>query len=115
MRSLSYLLTGRPKNLDDCLDFSARELPLLVRVGIETRELLAEAVLMTHVVARFTWHFPNQLVSCEKLLGSFADTDPEPVRSRFVRRIHPRLTAILESLRLKNIPVEVTNLALDSH
>lgn len=42
MRSLRYLLGGKPRNSDDCLDFSRRETPLEVSLTLNTEEIVIE-------------------------------------------------------------------------
>ncbi len=73
MRSLWYLLTGRPVNTDDCLHYAAGKAGTSVAITLRVCKTLRVAVLVTQYVARMTWNIDGRTIVCEELLAGELD------------------------------------------
>ena len=96
MRSLRYILTGRPHTVEDCLHF-AREHPRAgVTLSLTTEVLLVGSEPLVEMVVEFVWHFEGGDVACRQVCAAFG----VPVeRATLRKRVAQANRAVRNTLR----------------
>ena len=69
MRSISYILTGRPVNRTDCIDYAHRHGPRKISIELMNQETVSEAFISRSLFATYIWVFPEFVVSYEEVYG----------------------------------------------
>ena len=105
MRSVAYIFGAKPRNLDDCLDFSLRVKPLAVSVDLSISEVVTEMYILEQFIARFLWSFPDVNISCDKVFGICFAHNTEDRQLSSVSEANRRLQACLEKIELSHIEV----------
>jgi len=75
MKSIRYILGGRPYKFADCLDLSRRVQPESVTLHLRSAELPREHEPMTQFIADIDWAFPDQTIRTETVCGSSMASD----------------------------------------
>lgn len=73
MRSLWYLVTGRPLNLDDCLDLAGSQTVSEVSMELRLYESFREMFSLIQYAVRLTWVFGTREITHEKILVGHID------------------------------------------
>ncbi len=68
MKSIHYMLTGKPGNLDDCLDFAKKNQSCSVSVKLETHQSVREIFVLIQYVAKLKWKCDGQEITHAKVL-----------------------------------------------
>ncbi|MGC9453975.1 MAG: hypothetical protein ACP5HU_03850 [Phycisphaerae bacterium] len=105
MKSLRYMICGKPTRLSDCLDLARRHRPIGVRLELLERELVGEFVTGRQLVASFRWQWKGLSVACEEVCGfrdALGDADEQAVQRKANRKLERHISAI-EAL---DVPVE---------
>jgi len=105
MRSIGYLITGRPTTMDDFLHLSRKQPPTRVEVSLGSEEFIADRTVITELVARYDWRFPALTACCEQVCGRLSLLDDRPTRRRRLERANESLQRSLERLRARGIAV----------
>lgn len=100
MRSLSYILTGRPHNRSDCIDH-ARAHAKLRRVSVElhTHEDVTDEFVARTLFATYVWVFEDTVVTYEETYGRVFQHEQAERQRLSVDNANRRLSEALESLR----------------
>ena len=85
MKTLRYRLSGRPRNLDDCLDLVRKGRPARARLHLRIARTVSEM-------------FSNRHCRWRDFCGAFFLCEPAPKRARQLRRANERLARRLKSL-----------------
>ena len=100
MRTLRYILTGRPHNLDDWLDRLRKTRgPARVRVRPVADESVTEMFVRKDLICEFLWELPGSPCCCKDWCGGFFVDAPEFQRAGQLRRANARLERRIEELR----------------
>ncbi|MFH1761286.1 MAG: hypothetical protein ABIA63_09325 [bacterium] len=106
MRSIRYLITGNPHNLDDCLDLSCREKPLEISMALEADETINSEVMVKHLIGIFRWKFPSLVIEYKKIYaGCFAQDSKEVQKSR-IENANRILEECLEKIKKTGVEVK---------
>jgi hypothetical protein len=97
MRSLWYVITNNPVNLDDCLHLAGRTTISEVSMELRVYESLREMFFVTHYVVRLTWMFETGEVTREKILVGDIDYRGD-VNKASIDKANLCLRAILERI-----------------
>jgi len=108
MRSLPYVLWGKPGNFDDCIDLAHKTMPRGVEIKSVVREFASELYICTYLCGEFLWHFPGQDICYEEPFGGCFAHESEQRQMRSVDNANRRLANRIHRLRELNIPVNVT-------
>ncbi len=60
MKSITYLILGKPSNLDDCLDISRKENLIDVSLDLTTLEEVTEMYVARQLIGMYNWKFENR-------------------------------------------------------
>ena len=107
MRSIRYLLGGRPHTMDDCLDFAGREPPSQVTLTLTTEDIVTEMHVLRQLIGLYTWLFPRGQVSCEDVCGGFRLDDDDWRRAERIARANRRVRRRLAALAERGISVRI--------
>lgn len=77
MRSLWYILTHSPTNLDDCLHFANTRPIEGASLRLQHHELPREQGILVRLLAIFTVKYPEKSYAVQELCGGYLDTDSE--------------------------------------
>ena len=82
MRSVRYILGGRPHTLDDCLDRARSQPPERVTLDVTMDELVGDVRILRQFVAAYQWEFPDSdLRCCEVCASVFLPASSQEQRS----------------------------------
>lgn len=98
MRSLRYILTGRPVTLDDCL-LAAPAGRAAIKLATHMETLVGEQRVLTQLVAKLTWQFAGRKVKLHVVCGVLRDSDSRSEIAEAVRRANGRLAQLESRLR----------------
>lgn len=98
MRSLRYILTGRPVTLDDCL-LAAPAGRAAIKLATNVETLVGEQVVLTQLMAKLTWQFAGRKVKLHVVCGVLRDSDSRSEIVEAVRRANGRLAQLESRLR----------------
>lgn len=104
MKSLRYMICGKPTRLSDCLDLALRHSPTDVRLALLERELVGEFVTGRQLVARFEWRWKGLSVACEEVCG-FCDALGGSEVSPVVRKANRKLARRISAIEALDVPV----------
>ena len=69
MKSLHYVLGGRPHTLHDCLDLARSEPPDSVTLDVTTDELITELGILHQFIGAYRWEFGDRQIFCTEVYG----------------------------------------------
>lgn len=82
MRSLRYILGGRPHTLDDCLDRARNQPPDKVTLDVTTDEFVGDLRILRQFVALYQWGFADCNLRCAEVCASLSlPVSPQERRS----------------------------------
>lgn len=113
MRSLWYLLTRRPVNLDDHLDFLADRVIEKVTLRLEIQTFVSDFVVANHLVSHIRLHTESGTYTVEMLCGGYLESDSQNRKLLELNRANRKIDACLKKLRAENIPVEDSGMYLN--
>jgi hypothetical protein len=108
MRSLSYILTGKCSNLDDCVDYAMRHKVQRIIVSARTAEEVAEQYAVHWLKGTFVWMFDDTAVTYDHMFGGCFQHEPAARQQLCVQDANDRLRHELESIRrrLPSVTIE---------
>ena len=69
MKSLRYILGGRPHTVDDCLDLARSRPPAKAVLDVKTDDLVTELRVLRQFVGTYRWEFPDRAICCKEVYG----------------------------------------------
>jgi hypothetical protein len=105
MRSLKYILTGNPQNLDDCLHLALRESPLKVYIRLTTEEVINPKKALKMLIAKVLWRFPSRSVEYEKTFGGCLAHESEDEQKEIIDNARKKFNKYLA--RIEKIVPEI--------
>lgn len=106
MRSVRYLLRGKPHNLDDCIDFSKKEKPSKVSLDLVTDEYISEMYILKHFLGLYEWKFSNMIVKFDKVYGGYFFHETEEKQKSRIDNSNYRLKEDIKKVERLNITIE---------
>ena len=105
MRSLTYLIGGKPRSLADCVDFAGRLRPEKVILNLETNHQIYGSRVISHFVAEFVWQGQTRDRTCEMCLGRVRLNENEMRLRKAIDNVNRRLREVLEELDNMQLPL----------
>ena len=99
MRSLSYVLTGRPHNRTDCIDYARQHKPRSIRVELMTNENVSAEFIARNLFATYIWVFEELAVTYEEAYGRCFQHESYERQCVSIDNANRRLAKALENLR----------------
>ena len=69
MKSLRYILGGRPHTLDDCLALASSRRPGKVTLDLSVDELVGDLGVLRQFVGTYRWEFADRDIGCSEIYG----------------------------------------------
>ena len=107
MRSVMYMLGGKPRNLDDSIDHAAKSRPVRVRVRLGMEESITEFFIRQEFIGQFDWVFPEMVCHCRDYYGYLSQDDPPHVRASVIEQANAKLQRRLARISELGVPVEM--------
>ncbi|MCK4275838.1 MAG: hypothetical protein KAX78_04950 [Phycisphaerae bacterium] len=108
MRSLTYILTGRPKTRTDCIDYMQTHTPKKISIELMSQEVLSEAFISKTLFATYVWVFKEEVVTYQEIYGRCFQHETYERQCVSIDNSNRRLVKALENLR------ERTGLSIES-
>ena len=105
MRSLWYLLSGKPGNVDDCIDLSKKSRVELVTLSLGTEENVTEMYVMKRLFGTFDWKFENNNIAVVQVFSGYLLTDSEPRKKKNITAANRRMQNIVDKIERHKIAV----------
>ncbi|MBN1675141.1 MAG: hypothetical protein JXR37_29140 [Kiritimatiellae bacterium] len=105
MKSLLYVMSGRARTFDDCLDRARQEPVLAVWVRLKTKDDTTQTRIVQHLCADYTWLFRTEAVCVEKIHGGLLGEDSRDAASRAEAAANRDLLRTLARLREAGLEV----------
>lgn len=99
MRSLNYLVKGKPTRFDDCIDYTHTSKPHCVSVELSYREMIGYSSISTYLLAKYLWEFPERKVECQNCYGVVFFDQPPEKQKQCIKRANARLQEDLTRLQ----------------
>lgn len=105
MRSLRYILGGRPHTLDDCLDRARSRPPQRVTLHVTTDEFVGDMHILRQFVALYRWEFADCGPRCHEVCASVSlPISPQEQRS-FLAAANAKLRRRVGEIQQRGIEV----------
>ena len=98
MRSLSYILTGRPGNRTDCIDYSQKVKPRKISIELMSNENVSDEFVAKNLFATYIWVFDRLVVTYEEPYGRCFQHEPYDRQCLSIDNANRRLAKALENL-----------------
>ena len=99
MRSISYILTGQPRNRTDCIDCSQRRPAKEICLKLMTNETASDEFIAKNLYATYVWVFEDRVVTYEEPYGRIIQHEPHERQCLSIDNANRRLAKALENLR----------------
>ncbi len=108
MRSIRYILSGKPSRLDDCIDYADHHPVQRIELTLQTPEQVTEIWTARWLQGRFTWFFEGGAVACERAFGGCFQHEPSARQLTSVHNANARLLRELDAIRdrLGDVPID---------
>jgi len=71
MRSIAYIVTGRPKNRADCLDYAFKRNLMYISYELHVRGVANEDYAYKELYATFVWRFDSTTIAYDEVYGAW--------------------------------------------
>ena len=105
MRTLRYKLSGRPHNVDDCIDAVRRGHSARTTLRLRTEDMVTEMYIERGFIGEYTWQFAGRAVRCGDWYGCYRLYDPRYERDWKIRQANARLERRLAELAALGVEV----------
>ena len=99
MRTITYILTGRPRNRTDCIDYAQTHRAKKISAELMASETVSEAFVARNLYATYIWVFAEFVVTYEEVYGRCFQHEPAARQRVSIDNANRRLERALENLR----------------
>ena len=103
MKTVSYLLTGKPHSIDDCLDLCRVEKPKRVTIEVGCENNFLDFDLFRRLFLRSTWYLSQRSSSCLTSLGGYLLSESRQKKKIAIDRASKRLQLYLTKIQATGI------------
>ena len=115
MKTVNYILSGRPRSIDDCLDLCRKDKPQRVTIEVDCENDFLDFDLFRRLFLRSKWYLPQRSYSCETTLGGYLLSESRQKKQIAIRRANERLKLQLTKIQQRGInPQAMGRIALDT-
>lgn len=105
MRSIRYLMFGKPCNVDDCLDLSNNLIPKSVNLRLDKDEIVSEMYIARRLKGIFVWKFNVSKVKVEQDFGGCFSHENEGKQKECINKANNRLEKTIKKIELHHIKI----------
>lgn len=116
MKSIWYMLCGKPVNIDDCIDIVNKKSkkPVTVSVTLKMDEYPHETLIFVRqFIAGINWTFENKTLYQELVCGACFVSESLKQQKAKIEKANQRLKVILERIRTLEISVNPEDMRYD--
>ena len=106
MKSLRYVLGGRPHTLADCLDLAVTRRPERVTLDLTMDEFVGDLLVVHQLVGSYRWEFSGREIGCKEMYGCVSLPATEREQKSCLAGADAKLQRRLEELRRRGIDVD---------
>ena len=99
MRTISYIISGNPKNRSDCIDYASKHKIVEIKVSMKLRTSAIDQYCYDELYAVYVWEFSDTTVAYEEAHGIVYSHEPEPRRQKSVELANERLKNTLKRIK----------------
>ena len=99
MRSITYILNGKPSNMSDCLDYASRHPTQRILLTLHHREETTDQYTVRWLYASYVWIFADRAVTHEVTYGGCFQHEEAERQRLSVDNANRRLEKDLETIR----------------
>ena len=103
MRSIGYILGGKPGCFADCLDYAKNQTLGGVKLELKTYNEIGEEIIIRRLSGFFTWDFKNTIVTYEEQFGGIVETEDTKRQEISLLNANRRLERRLKDFEQFNI------------
>lgn len=107
MRSLSYILGGKPANTSDCLDYAMRNKLQRIILTLHVPEEITDNYSVRWLRGSFVWFFENLTVTYEMTFGGCFMHESQDRRQISMDNANSRLAHELETIKARRPEISV--------
>ena len=105
MRSIQYVMFGKPCNVDDCLDLSNNIIPKSVNLRLGKDEMISEMYVMRRLKGIFVWGFEGKKITVEQDFGGCFSHENEEQQKNRIYQANNRLRRAIKKIELRHINI----------
>jgi len=105
LRSLRYILGGRPHTLDDCLDLARSQPPDKVTLDLTVDEFVDDMGILYQFVGTYRWDFADLDTRCTELYGGVFLPATVQQQMFSIAAANTRLQRRLEEIQVRGVEV----------
>lgn len=98
MRTVTYILTGRPRNRTDCIDYARKHGLRKISIELMTHEQVSEVFVTKTLFAAYVWVFEDSVVTYEETYGRCFQHEPYEQQCVSIDNANRRLGRAIENL-----------------
>jgi len=106
LRSLRYILGGRPHTLDDCFDLARSRPPGKVTLDLAVDEFVGDPGILHQFVGTYRWEFADCDIRCAELYGGVLLPATEQQQRSSIAAANAKLHRRLEEIQRRGIVVD---------
>lgn len=91
MRSLGYIMGGKPGSFADCVDHAARHRLKSVKMALKSCNDVGEALIIRRMLGFFTWEFEDLVVTYDEQFGGIVEAEDAERQGKSVENANRRL------------------------
>jgi len=115
MKTVNYLLGGKPHSIDDCLDLCRAEKPERVTLEVGCENKFLDFDLFRRLFLRSTWYLPRGNFSCVTTLGGYLLSETRQKKQTAIEKANKRLQSQLTKIQETGInPQSMGLIAIDA-
>ena len=77
MRSIIYVLGGKPCCFADCIDYMKNNKLINVSLDLKSSNEITENIIMRKLLGYFTWNYKDLIVTYEEQFGGIVESESE--------------------------------------
>ena len=105
MKTINYLLFGKPASSADCLDYMQDHRLVVVRMHLKAYDMLSENASVRRLSGFFVWNFEDYVACYEESFGGVYYADTTNRRLKSLVHANRRLAERLQELGVLNVDV----------
>lgn len=106
MRTIKYVLGGRPNCFADCIDYMDSHKLKSVHIELKTANEINEEVIIKKLLGFFTWSFNDMVVTYEEQFGGIIETESKERQNKSLFNANRRLERRIKDFEQFNIKLE---------
>ena len=105
MRSIQYMVFGKPCNMDDCLDLSNTLITKSVSLRLDLDEIICEMYVARRLKGIFIWEYTINTVRVDQDFGGIFSHESENKQKKWINKTNYKLQRTINKIESHHITV----------